>query len=949
MSISDNTHIEVHRARVNNLKDLSVVIPRDQLIVITGLSGSGKSSLAFDTLYAEGQRRYVESLSVYARQFVGKMAKPECDYIGGIPPAIAIRQSRGGGRSPRSTVGTTTEVYDYLRMLFARVGKTISPISGNEVRRHTTNDVREWLSRLAEGTRFMVLAPITKPDDRTLFDHLHLLSQLGYTRIAHGTEVMRLGDLNEEMVGAFDPAALAIVVDRLTVEPGNELWGQRVGDSVETAFFEGRGTTLIMYEEAGEMLTRSFSDRFEADGILFEEPTDKFFSFNSPVGACPRCEGFSLVDGIEAKRVIPNERLSYYEGAVMPWRGTSARPWFEQFMQKAVKYYDWPIHRPYHKLTDEERALLWNGDKNHGILGIWDFFADLEAHRNTMANLILLARFKGRSTCPECHGRRLKKEALYVQVGGKNIAELVEMDICDLRKWIDALTLNPEELKVGERLLEELRLRIGLLDDIGLGYLRLDRISHTLSGGESQRIALATSLGSGLIGSLYILDEPSIGLHPRDTHLLIDIVRQLADLGNTVVVVEHDEDMIRAADMIIDIGPDAGRYGGRLVYQGATEDLPPQSESHTVEYLSGRKHISWPKVRRKGDGKVLFEECYHRNLKDITISLPLGVMSVVTGVSGSGKSSFVRDICYEGLKLLLDNYPLEGIPCGAITGDYAQIKEIEYVDQNALGKSSRSNPVTYLGAYDEIRKLFAAQPLAKQMGYTPIYFSFNKEGGRCEYCKGEGVVSVEMQFMADMTIECEECHGKRFSEDLLEVTYQGKNIYEVLEMSVEEAILFFTEHSEEDLECKRIAKLLQPLADVGLGYIKLGQSSSSLSGGESQRLKLASYLAAPRRNKTLFIFDEPTTGLHVHDVQVLLGAFEMLLSKGHSLLIVEHNLEVIKCADYIIDLGPGGGREGGELICEGTPEELMQCDRSSTGQYLKAKYALDQSLLKQIE
>ncbi len=940
MKHNDNQYIEAHRVRVNNLKNVSLKIPRDRLIVVTGLSGSGKSSLAFDTLYAEGQRRYVESLSVYARQFVGKMAKPECDYITGIPPAIAIRQMGSGGRSPRSTVGTSTEVYDYMKMLFARIGKTISPVSGEVVKRHTVADVRDFVATLDEGIKYMVLAPIVLPEGRTLADHLLLLMQLGYSRIAIGDEVVRLADLDEGRVSTLMPEMLSIVVDRLTVEHDNDATAQRLGDAVETAFFEGRGDGIILFEDksSGEWRKQHFSDRFEADGILFEDPTDNLFSFNSPVGACPTCEGFSKVMGIDEDLVIPNKRLSIYDNAVVCWRGEKMSAWLTEFIDSVQKY-DFPIHRPYNELTEEQKELLWRGAP--GVYGIDAFFEYLESQTYKMHYRIMLARFKGRTTCPTCKGRRLKKEALYVKIAGKSIADLVEMPVSDLNTWLRDLHLEEHDMKVGERLLEELRLRVALLDEIGLGYLTLDRLSNTLSGGESQRIALSTSLGSGLIGSLYILDEPSIGLHSRDTHLLIDIVRRLADMGNTVLVVEHDEDMIRAADMIIDIGPGAGQRGGEIVYQGSPRDLPSSSQSHTVEYLSGRACIPWPTKRRSWDRAIRVEGAYLHNLKNIDVTIPLGVIAVVTGVSGSGKSSLVRDVFYEGLKRLLDNAPIESIACERISGNLSDINALEYVDQNSLGKSSRSNPVTYIGAYDEIRKLFAAQPLSRQMGYTPVFFSFNKEGGRCEYCKGEGEVTVEMQFMADMKIECEECHGRRFSEDVLEVLYEGKSIYDILEMTVSEAILFFTEHKDKAVECKRIASLLQALEDVGLGYVKLGQNSSSLSGGESQRVKLAYYIAGVKREKTLFIFDEPTTGLHIHDVHVLMEAFGALIRKGHSLLIVEHNMEVIKCADYVIDLGPEGGREGGTLVYEGVPEGLMECKESYTGRFLREKFAVD--------
>lgn len=930
--------------RVHNLKGVSLDIPRDQLIVITGLSGSGKSSLAFDTLYAEGQRRYVESLSVYARQFVSKMAKPEADLISGIPPAIAIEQ-RKFNRSPRSTVGTVTEIYDYLRMLYARVGHTFSPISGQEVKRHTTGDVLEYVNSLPEGTKYMVSAPMTLPQGRTIREHLELQLANGFSRVLLKGEVERIQDLLQEPEKLPRNAKdLSLVIDRLVVQPDNDATNNRLGNSVETAFFEGQGTAQIVYGD--EVAT--FSDRFELDGITFEEPSDKLFSFNSSVGACPTCEGYSQVLGIDEDLVIQNKNLSLYEECVMPWRGAKMSEWQKDFIRKTEKL-DFPIHRPYRELTEEEKDLLWNGNglpEIHGysrdkIYGINDFFDHIKERQYKMHYRIMLARYRGRSVCPTCKGKRLRKEALYVQVGGKNISELVTLPISELREWLEALKLSDQDYKIGRRLLEELRYRVGFMDDIGLGYLTLDRVAGTLSGGEGQRIQLATSLGGGLIGTLYILDEPSIGLHARDTHLLIDIMHQLRDMGNTVVVVEHDEEVMRAADLIIDMGPEAGIGGGEVVFMGHPDKLPTRSKSYTVKYLQGKEQIPWPKQRRTSKSTITVEGAYLHNLKDIDVTIPLGVITVVTGVSGSGKSTLVREIFYEGVERLIDKAPLTKIPCRGIKGSISSIKAVEYVDQDSLGISTRSNPVTYIGVYDDIRRLMAAQQLSRQMGFTQQYFSFNTEGGRCETCKGEGVITIEMQFMADITIPCDECHGKRFNEEVLEVTFHDKNISDILELSIDEAIEFFGRYQDESLFIPKIVEGLQVLSDVGLGYIKLGQSSSTLSGGESQRVKLASHLKDKGKRPTLFIFDEPTTGLHVHDIHVLMKSFQALIDHGHTVVIVEHNMEVIKCADYIVDLGPEGGDKGGHLVYQGTPEGLMEVEESYTGHYLKQKYEQD--------
>ena len=927
-SIQTDANIFIKGARVNNLKNIDVLIPRDKLIVITGLSGSGKSSLAFDTLYAEGQRRYVESLSSYARQFLGRMSKPECDYIKGIPPAIAIEQ-KVSVRNPRSTVGTSTEIYEYLRLLFARIGKTISPVSGEEVKKHQVSDVVNKALSYPSGTRFAIYAPIILPEDRTLKEQLEILQKEGYTRLEINGEVHRIGEvLNDDQL--LQSENVELLVDRLAVSD-DKLLKNRLADSVETAFYEGHDICRLRVYLPDKVELFEFSKKFEADGIVFEEPTDLMFNFNNPVGACPTCEGFGKVLGIDENLVIPDKSLSVYEGAVACWKGDVLGEWLREFINKSAKY-DFPIHRAYYDLTEKEKELLWHGVK--GVHGIDDFFKHVENNLYKIQYRVMMARYRGKTTCPTCKGSRLKPASMYVKVGGKSVAELVVLPITELRAFFDQLILNETDAMVGKRLLTEINSRLQFLLDVGLGYLTLDRLSSSLSGGESQRINLATSLGSSLVGSLYILDEPSIGLHSRDTNLLIKVLRQLQELGNTVVIVEHDEDIIRMADYIIDIGPKAGRLGGEVVYQGTVDQLDPKSDSYTVQYLTGKEKIEVPSFIRPWNQYIEIKGARKHNLKGIDVKFPLNVMTVVTGVSGSGKSSLVRDILYEGVKRLLDDAQ-PSVECNEISGDYKRINTIEFVDQNSIGKSSRSNPVTYIGAYDEIRKLFANQALAKQMGYTPAFFSFNKEGGRCEECKGEGRITVEMQFMADITLECDVCHGKRFQPDLLEVQYHGVNIYDMLEMTVNQAIEFFEKHSE--AQTKKIVKKLKPLQDVGLGYIKLGQTSSTLSGGENQRVKLAYYLGQEKQDSSLFIFDEPTTGLHFHDIKTLLTAFQALIAKGHTVVIIEHHPDVIKCADYIIDLGPEGGKEGGHLVCAGTPKDIVACKASYTGRYLKEK------------
>ena len=928
--MSESKYITIKGARVNNLKNIDLEIPRGKFIVITGLSGSGKSSLAFNTLYAEGQRRYVESLSSYARQFLGRISKPECDFIKGIPPAIAIEQ-KVNSRNPRSTVGTSTEIYEYLRLLYARVGKTYSPISGQLVKKHTTEDIVNSMLSFPQGTRFTVLTPVLPRDGRSLMEQLDMDMKQGFVRIEVQREVVRIEDYLQQMQQAEGklPQNVFLIIDRMTVDNSKETIS-RLTDSIETAMFEGDGNCLLrFYSSDGSTQLLSFSTKFEADGITFEEPTDQMFSFNSPVGACPTCEGFGKVIGMDEQLVIPNRALSVYDGAVVCWRGEKMGEWLKEFIREAPAH-NFPIFTPYYELTDEQKDYLWHGPREKVCID--SFFKMLEENQYKIQYRVMLARYRGKTLCPTCHGTRLKKEASYVKVGGRSISELVDLPIYELKDFFKQLQLDEHETAIAKRILIEINNRIGFLVDVGLGYLTLNRLSNSLSGGESQRINLATSLGSSLVGSLYILDEPSIGLHSRDTDRLIKVLRQLQQLGNTVIVVEHDEDIIRAADYIIDIGPKAGRLGGEVVYQGDMKDLQLGSNSYTVKYLLGEEQIEAPMTYRPWNHSITIRGARQNNLKGIDVTFPLNVMTVVTGVSGSGKSTLVRDIFYKALKREFSetsDRPGEFI---SMEGDIHCLKDIEFVDQNPIGKSSRSNPVTYVKAYDEIRKLYADQPLSKQMGFTARHFSFNTEGGRCEECKGEGTVTVEMQFMADLVLECESCHGKRFKNEVLEVRFKEKNIYDILEMTVNQAIEFFTEHNQ-----KKIVKKLLPLQEVGLGYIKLGQSSSTLSGGENQRVKLAYFLSLEKVDPTLFVFDEPTTGLHFHDIKKLLEAFDALISRGHSLVIIEHNLDVIKCADYVIDLGPEGGKDGGTLVAAGTPKEVAACETSYTGKFLKEK------------
>lgn len=924
--MSESRSIIIKGARVNNLKNVDVEIPRGKLVVITGLSGSGKSSLAFDTLYAEGQRRYVESLSSYARQFLGQMNKPECDFIMGIPPAIAIEQ-KVNNRNPRSTVGTSTEIYEYLKLLYARIGKTVSPISGRVVKKDSPEDLVTCMNSRPEGTRFLLLAPIPKRKGRTIEEQLQIYLQQGFTRIALGKEIVRIEEYTPKK--GDNPTLL---IDRLTVSDSKET-ASRLLDSAETAFYEGNGTSLLQFMDEDE--PHSFSIRFEADGIEFEEPSEQMFSFNSPIGACPDCEGFGRIVGIDEDLVIPNKLLSVYDGAVFCWRGDKMGEWKNEFCRRAPQD-NFPIFEPYYNLTQEQKDYLWHKgpwieEYGEGI-SIDNFFNMVKANQYKIQYRVMLARYRGKPVCPTCHGTRLKKEASYVKVGGTSIVELIEMPVTRLKEFFDNLVLDEHDTAVAKRILTEIRSRIDCLLDVGLGYLTLNRLSNTLSGGESQRINLVTSLGSALVGSLYILDEPSIGLHSRDTDRLIKVLYRLRDLGNTVVVVEHDEEIIRAADYIIDVGPKAGSYGGNIVYRGNMSDLEKGSNSYTVKYLLGEETIDVPRHRRTSNNLINIKGARENNLKGIDVNIPLNLFTVVSGVSGSGKSTLVRNILYRSLMRHFGNNCDAPGQCEAVEGALKQLSGVEFIDQNPIGKSSRSNPVTYLKVYDDIRHLFAQQPLAKQMGYGAGHFSFNADGGRCDECKGEGTITVSMQFMADLKLECEACHGKRFKSDVLEVKFHGKNIHDILEMTIGDAINFFQEHGE-----KRIAENLQPLQDVGLAYIKMGQSSSTLSGGENQRVKLAYYLSRQSDRPTMFIFDEPTTGLHFHDIKKLLKSFERLLERGHTLVVIEHNMDVIKCADYVIDLGPEGGENGGTLVACGTPEEVAACEASYTGKFLREK------------
>ncbi len=918
-------YIIIKGAKVHNLKNIDAAIPHKRLTVITGLSGSGKSSLAFDTLYAEGQRRYVESLSSYARQFLGRLDKPEVDYIKGVSPAVAIEQ-KVISRNPRSTVGTTTEIYDYLKVLYARIGHTYSPVTGKEVKRHELRDVMAHIEAMDPTTRIMIKCPLLL-HDRALKDQLNILEQQGYSRISINGEVIRLDEAEPARIN-LKKDTVYIVIDRLTADTQSEENQNRLADSIQTAFFEGRGICVVENADTNE--ETSFSNRFEEDGIEFEEPSVHLFSFNNPFGACPKCEGFGSIIGIDEDLVIPDMSLSVYEDAVAPWKGEKMQEWKQQFIKGAAKT-DFPIHRPYFELSQEEKDLLWEGSKH--FHGLDEFFKYIESKSYKIQYRVMLSRYRGKTRCHVCKGARLRREATYVKVGGKAITELVVLPIDRLATFFKNLQFPEYEAKIAKRLLLEINNRIQYLQEVGLGYLTLNRVSNTLSGGESQRINLATSLGSALVGSTYILDEPSIGLHPRDTSRLIQVVKNLRDLGNTVVVVEHDEEMMLASDHIIDIGPDAGSHGGEVIFSGSPEEIQESEASHTARYLSGKDEIEVPESRKEARKFIEIKGARENNLKNIDIRIPLHCFTVVTGVSGSGKSSLIRKVLFPALKKRLGGYGEKTGKHTALEGDWSRITDVEFVDQNPIGKSSRSNPVTYIKAYDDIRSLFASQPLAKNRNLKAGHFSFNIDGGRCDKCQGEGEITIEMQFMADVHLKCDECNGQRFKQEVLDVRFGGKNIHEILEMTVDDAIEFFNDHEE-----TKVSSKLQPLRDVGLGYVTLGQSSSTLSGGEAQRIKLATFLGkGGSSDHHLFIFDEPTTGLHFHDIKKLLQSFYALIKKGHSILIIEHHPDVMKCADWIIDLGPEGGEEGGYLVFEGKPEDLVKVEKSYTAKYLKDK------------
>ncbi len=925
--IDPKKNIIIKGAQLHNLKNIDVVIPRNNFVVITGLSGSGKSSLAFDTLYAEGQRRYVESLSSYARQFLGRIDKPKVEYIKGIAPAIAIEQ-KVNTTNARSTVGTSTEIYDYMKLLFARIGKTYSPISGKEVKKDTVTDVLDTVKSFDLKSKWMLLAPVALEQDRSLSEKLHILLQQGFARISVNNTAQRLDQFleTEKDIDAIDSREVFLIVDRIVVADTDEFYN-RLGDSVEAAFYEGKGYCYLQKIDDANKI--AFSSNFELDGITFLEPNVHLFSFNNPYGACPSCDGYGNIIGIDEDLVFPNTSLSIYDNAVFPWRGETMGWYRDQLVNNAYKF-DFPIHKPYFELSDEEKVLLWEG--NSYFEGLNAFFAELEDKNYKIQNRVMLSRYRGKTKCPTCKGKRLRKEANYVKIADRTVSDLVDLPIKKLQVFFKELELNEYDAKVAKRLLLEINNRLQFLSEVGLDYLTLNRNSASLSGGESQRINLATSLGSSLVGSMYILDEPSIGLHPKDTEKLIHVLEDLKKLGNTVIVVEHDEDIMKAADQIIDIGPEAGTFGGELVAQGDYETIL-KSDSLTAQYLSGSMKIEVPKTRRTYKNYVEIIGARENNLKNIDVVFPLECLTVITGVSGSGKSTLVKKILFPALQKKLTGLSEKAGQYSDIQGSFSMLKHIEYIDQNPIGRSSRSNPVTYIKAYDDIRDLYSKQQLSKLRGYQPKHFSFNVDGGRCETCKGEGTVTVEMQFMADVHLECETCHGKRFKKEVLEVNFEGKNIDDILTMTIDDAIAFFEQHQQ-----TKITQKLKPLQDVGLGYVQLGQSSSTLSGGEAQRIKLASFLVAGnRQEKSLFVFDEPTTGLHFHDIKKLLTSFEALIDKGHSIIVIEHNLDLIKCADYIIDIGPGGGDQGGELIAFGTPEEICKNKKSSTGTYLKEK------------
>lgn len=924
--------ILIQGARQHNLKNISVEIPRNKFVVITGLSGSGKSSLAFDTLYAEGQRRYVESLSSYARQFFGRMVKPEVDFIKGIAPAIAIEQKVNTVNS-RSTVGTSSEVYEYLKLLYARIGKTYSPISGELVKRDTVSEVVDFINNFPKATKVSVLAPLPSNGERTFEEKLTILLQQGFTRLSINGEIVRIEDKLKATNEKRTATDIFILIDRIVTNQSDEEMASRLADSVQTAFYEGAGDCKIEWLQDNEWKIKEFNNRFEADGIIFEEPTVNLFAFNNPYGACKRCEGFGTIIGISEDLVIPDKTRSIYEEAVACWKGEKLSEWQADFIIAASKK-GFHIHKPYHELSEKETNLLWNGD--HEVNGIKQFFEMVEENLYKIQYRVLLSRYRGKTTCPDCNGTRLRADAGYVKIDGHSIHQLVTMPLDKLLDFFQNITLSDHDEKVGRRLLTEIRTRLKVMNDVGLNYLNLNRLSSTLSGGESQRLNLSTALGSSLVGSMYILDEPSIGLHPRDTLRLITVLKQLRDLGNSVIVVEHDEEIIRTADHIIDIGPEAGSNGGELVFHGSINELLKCNNGYTGRYLSGKLSIVTPKFRRPWKEYIQILGASEHNLKSLDVKFPLHNLVAVTGVSGSGKTTLIKRILYPALKNILGGSSEKPGRHKAITGDIKRIEDIEMVDQNPIGRSSRSNPATYVGVWDEVRALYAAQPLATQRNYKPGFFSFNVEGGRCETCEGEGVVHIEMQFMADLTLTCESCKGKRFKEETLDVKFEGLNVGQLLDMTIDEAVTFFTKHAATSSSCKKIITRLKPLQDVGLGYLKVGQPSSTLSGGEAQRVKLAFFLSKGQSDKTtLFIFDEPTTGLHIHDIAKLMASFNALIEKGHSVIVIEHNTEIIKSADWIIDLGPEGGMEGGNIVFEGKPEEIIHCEKSFTGKFLK--------------
>ena len=921
-TLEPKKNILIKGASLHNLKNLDVAIPRNKLVVITGLSGSGKSSLAFDTLYAEGQRRYVESLSSYARQFLGRLDKPKVEYIKGIAPAIAIEQKVNTSNA-RSTVGTSTEIYDYLKLLFARIGKTYSPVSGKEVKKDTVSDVINAIKEFPADSRWLLLAPIHLEEGRALEDKLKVLLQQGYARILVNNEMVRLDALEEHKLDNKD---ILLIVDRIVVKDEEEFFN-RLADAVQTAFYEGKGNCYLQEVDSKKRI--EFSSNFELDGVTFLEPNIHLFSFNNPYGACPTCEGYGSIIGIDEELVIPNTALSVYENAIYAWRGESMS-WFKDQLVNSAYKFDFPLHKPFFELSAEQKQLIWDGNKY--FTGLNDFFSELEEKNYKIQNRVLLSRYRGKTKCTTCKGKRLRQEANFIKIAEKTISDLVDLPIVNLIEFFKNLTLNEYDAKVAKRLLIEINSRLEFLLNVGLSYLSLNRNSNSLSGGESQRINLATSLGSSLVGSMYILDEPSIGLHPKDTERLIEVLKDLRDLGNTVIVVEHDEDIMKASDMIIDIGPEAGTHGGELVAQGTYEEIL-KSDSLTAKYLNGQEEIAVPSKRRKFKHHIEVIGARENNLKNENFTFQLDCLTVITGVSGSGKSTLVKKILFPAMQKKLEGVGEKAGQFTELQGDFSRIKHIEYVDQNPIGRSSRSNPVTYIKAYDDIRDLFSKQNIAKLRNYLPKHFSFNVDGGRCEVCKGDGEVTIEMQFMADVHLECEACHGKRFKKEVLEVTFEGKNIDDVLKMTIDDALLFFISNNQ-----TKISQKLQPLQDVGLGYVQLGQSSSTLSGGEAQRIKLASFLVKGTiKKKDIFVFDEPTTGLHFHDIKKLLASFEALLEKGHSIIVIEHNLDMIKCADYILDIGPEGGENGGKLVAFGTPEEVAKNKNSITGKYLKEK------------